>query len=429
MQAVANVIDIADRASLQATFKVGTKLATAVGATAQHMGYDDTAKAWYKWSIENKDSGTTAPLLTQQINDLLDNLGWADYSEGVNLPSPDTEMGGAGPILGAIPLADMTADFIRSLNQEESAEVLVKEIFDDVAAMSDEEKAAKIEELKAVAATLKLDSGMEDRIRDDARQFAQDRRSYPQPLDTIIIEKDEEEGANVLTRATDTPASKELQAMIDESRSDVAGFNTPGESTTYEIDPEASLRAGASINTVEPADEMLSYEVWKDMTKAERKSVGLDLPLVTIQNRVRSGSIPLPEGKSLPTPLRMKQERYLAASTESGTVPRVPADEAIMTRPTKQDLTSPTTESSISVERSAGPSKALADLRTTFNRIHGKKSKASKQLEKVLQDAQSGTPIQYTDVNQLLRITRSLPKTKTRDDLAAKLYDLAQGLR
>lgn len=181
--------------------------------------------------------------------------------------------------------------------------------------------------------------------------------------------------------------------------------------------------------TIEREPELLSYEVWKDMSKAERKSVGLDLPLVSIQNRVRSGSIPLPRGKSLPTPLRMKQERYLAASTESGTTPRVPADEAIMTRPTKQDLTSPTTESSISVERSTGPSKSLADLRTTFNRIHGKKSKASKQLEKVLQEAQSGTPIQYTDVNQLLRITRSLPKTKTRDELAEKLYDLAQGLR
>ena len=396
LQALDNISAIADRATVKAKWAVGTKLGTAVGAMAQALGHDDTAKAWYKWSIENKDRGTTSPLLTQQINDLLDNLGTPDFTESVNLPSPDSEMGGAGPILGSIPLADMTADFISSLNQEESAEVLVKEIFDDVAAMSDEEKAAKIEELKAVAATLK---------------------------------RGKEEGVNVLTRATDTPASKELQAMIDESRSDVAGFNVPGESTTYEIDPEASLRAGESINTVEPADQMLSYEVWKDMTKAERKSVGLDLPLVTIQNRVRSGSIPLPEGKSLPTPLRMKQERYLAASTESGTVPRVPAEEAIMTRPTKQDLTSPTTESSISVERSAGPSKALADLRTTFNRIHGKKSKASKQLEKVLQEAQSGTPIQYTDVNQLLRITRSLPKTKTRDDLAAKLYDLAQGLR
>ena len=111
------------------------------------MGYDDTAKALYKWSIKNKDSGTTTPLLTQQINDLLDNLtipyilpdGVPDYTRGINLPSPDSEMGGAGPVLGAIPLADMTADFIRSLNQEESAEVLVQEIFDNVAAMSDEE--------------------------------------------------------------------------------------------------------------------------------------------------------------------------------------------------------------------------------------------------------------------------------------------------
>jgi hypothetical protein len=125
----------------------------------------------------------------------------------------------------------------------------------------------------------------------------------------------------------------------------------------------------------------------------------------------------------------MKQERYLAESTEAGTLPRTPKPDALMTKPTKQDLTAPTKESGVAVERSTGTSKALADLRTTFNRIHGKKSKTVKQFEKVLQQAQSGTPIQYTDVNLLLRATRSLPKTKTRDELAKKLYDIAQGLR
>ena len=181
--------------------------------------------------------------------------------------------------------------------------------------------------------------------------------------------------------------------------------------------------------TIEREPELLSYDVWKDLSKAERASVGLDLPLVSIQNRVRSGSIPLPRGKSLPTPLRMKQERYLAASTESGTLPRTPKPDALMAKPTKQDLTAPTKESGVAVERTTGASKSLADLRTTFSRVHGKKSKTVKQLEKVLQQAQSGTPIQYTDVNLLLRATRSLPKTKTRDELAKKLYDIAQGLR
>lgn len=410
LQALDNISAIADRATVKAKWAVGTKLGTAVGATAQALGHDDTAKAWYKWSIENKDRGTTSPLLIQQINDLLDNLGVPDFTESVNLPSPDTEMGGAGPILGAIPLADMTADFISSLNQEESAEVLVKEIFDDVAAMSEEEKAAKIEELKAVAATLKE---------------GEDAGINPRAIGTV--------GFQDLGLREDVRPQEETteEALFSRNR------RTQGETTDLgDMTGAPGFREDRPLadiimdqRTIEREPELLSYEVWKDMTKAERKSVGLDLPLVTIQNRVRSGSIPLPRGKSLPTPLRMKQERYLAASTESEDAPRVPADEAIMTRPTKQDLTSPTAESSISVERSAGPSKALADLRTTFNRIHGKKSKASKQLEKVLQEAQSGTPIQYTDVNQLLRITRSLPKTKTRDDLAAKLYDLAQGLR
>ena len=402
LQALDNISAIADRATVKAKWAVGTKLGTAVGATAQALGHDDTAKAWYKWSIENKDRGTTSPLLIQQINDLLDNLGVPDFTEGVNLPSPDSEMGGAGPILGAIPLADMTADFIRSLNQEESAEVLVKEIFDNVAAMSDEEKAAKIEELKAVAATLKEgeDAGINPRaigtvgfqdlgLREDVRPQEEEERDVNR------------EAAMLYGRAQDT---------------EMGGG-------TFSSDADS---ANMIQDVREP--EMISYEEWKDMSKADRKKIGLDLSLVAIQNLTRGGRIPIPEGFSLPARLRMKQPENRATPKAEGK-PRVPADEAIMTRPTKQDLTSPTTESSISVERSAGPSKALADLRTTFNRIHGKKSKASKQLEKILQEAQSGTPIQYTDVNQLLRITRSLPKTKTRDDLAAKLYDLAQGLR
>ena len=402
LQALDNISAIADRATVKAKWAVGTKLGTAVGATAQALGHDDTAKAWYKWSIENKDRGTTSPLLIQQINDLLDNLGVPDFTEGVNLPSPDSEMGGAGPILGAIPLADMTADFIRSLNQEESAEVLVKEIFDNVAAMSDEEKAAKIEELKAVAATLKEgeDAGINPRavgtvgfqdlgLREDVRPQEEEERDVNR------------EAAMLYGRAQDT---------------EMGGG-------TFSSDADS---ANMIQDVREP--EMISYEEWKDMSKADRKKIGLDLSLVAIQNRTRGGRIPIPEGFSLPARLRMKQPEN-RATPEAEAKPRVPADEAIMTRPTKQDLTSPTTESSISVERSTGPSKALADLRTTFNRIHGKKSKASKQLEKVLQEAQNGTPIQYTDVNQLLRITRSLPKTKTRDDLAAKLYDLAQGLR
>ena len=403
LEALDNISAIADRATVKAKWAVGTKLGTAVGATAQALGHDDTAKAWYKWSIENKDRGRTSPLLTQQINDLLDNMGVPDFSEGVNLPSPDSEMGGAGPILGAIPLADMTADFIRSLNQQESAEVLVKEIFDDVASMSEEEKAAKIEELKAVAATLKE---------------GEDAGINPRAIGTVGFQ-DLGLREDVRPQEEARDVNREAAMLYGRSQDTEAGGGT------FSSDAE-------SANMIQPQarePEMISYEEWKDMSKADRKKIGLDLSTVAIQNRTRGGRIPIPEGYSLPARLRMSQPEN-RATPEAEARPRVPADEAIMTRPSRQDLSTPSAaEEGIATERSTGTSKSLSDLRTTFKRIHGKNSKASKQLEKVLQEAQSGTPIQYTDVNQLLRTTRSLPKTKTRDELAAKLYDLAQGLR
>jgi hypothetical protein len=395
-----------------AVLNIRAKANTTLGALAQIAGNDELANSFYTTAIEAEDGTRKGVDLTQglyrsqreQINTLLDNYSIPDFSklqplkaeDAVNayVDDPNTEGRDLDADLGvgyepATTRLYSTMDRLKKLRLavNEAPETVTPEVILNI--------------------VNKPDSGMEDRIRDDARQFAQDRRSFPQPLDRIIIEKDEKE----------EPVKTETTNLGDLS-------GAPG----FREEPSFA-DAIMSERSVKREPELLSYEVWKDMSKAERASVGLDLPLVSIQNRVRSGSIPLPRGKSLPTPLRMKQERYLAESTESGTLPRTPKPDALMTKPTKQDLTAPTKESGVAVERSTGTSKALADLRTTFNRIHGKKSKTVKQFEKVLQQAQSGTPIQYTDVNLLLRATRSLPKTKTRDELAKKLYDIAQGLR
>lgn len=412
-----------------AVLNIRAKANTTLGALAQIAGNDELANSFYTTAIEAEDGTRKGVDLTQglyrsqaeQINTLLDNYGIPDFSElqplkaedAVNayVDDPNTEGRDLDADLGvgyepATTRLFSTMDRLKKLRLavNEAPETVTPEvILDTVSKFS-------IDEIKAYAEgrlSARERQAMEDRIQDDARQFAQDRRSFPQPLDRIIIEKPEKE----------EPVKAETTDLGDLS-------GAPG----FREEPSFA-DAIMSERSVKREPELLSYEVWKDMSKAERASVGLDLPLVSIQNRVRSGSIPLPRGKSLPTPLRMKQERYLAESTESGTLPRTPKPDALMTKPTKQDLTAPTRESGVAVERSTGTSKALADLRTTFSRIHGKKSKTVKQFEKVLQQAQSGTPIQYTDVNLLLRATRSLPKTKTRDELAKKLYDIAQGLR
>lgn len=58
----------------------------------------------------------------------------------------------------------------------------------------------------------------------------------------------------VQRRTVDTPAFKDLQRQLAEQRTEVPGFNMPGEATTYEIDPTAALAAGESMSI---GDQML----------------------------------------------------------------------------------------------------------------------------------------------------------------------------
>ena len=50
-------------------------------------------------------------------------------------------------------------------------------------------------------------------------------------------------------RGADTRASQQLAEFLEARRSDVPGANLPGPATTYEIDPTAALKAGASLSS------------------------------------------------------------------------------------------------------------------------------------------------------------------------------------
>jgi hypothetical protein len=257
---------------------------------------------------------------------------------------------------------------------------------------------------------------MEERIRDDARQFLQDEKSFPQPLPKIVIDTIVEEAPEVVFSRNRRTQGKTTDI------GDMTG--APG----FREDPSLADII-ADQRTIERKPEMLSYEVWKDMTKEERKEVGLDLPLVAIQNRVRSGSIPLPRGYSLPTKLLMDEPSGMTAPAADST-PITPKPDGLMARGTSSVMSGvPASEVSVPRQRDTESMSSLASLRDTFSRVHGKKSKALKELERVIQQAQSGTPIQYTDINQLLRRTKSLRKTATRDKLIEQLAILANEAR
>lgn len=361
-----------DAISGNATLNVAAKALTTLGSLAQVAGKEDLSKTLYSKAIEAEDGSIGGVRFNEGLyeatNEILDNL---------NLFMPDE----IAPDTDAV---NAFIDYPNTAGRNLDADLGIG----------------------YEPATTRLYSTM-DRLKKLSLAVSQDEIT-PEAIVEAVSKPAEERDVN---RAA---------AMLY------------GKAQDTEMGGGTFSSDATSANLIQPEKrqpELISYEEWKGMSKADRKKIGLDLSLYAIQNRTRGGRIAIPEGYSLPDRLRMDQPENMATS-EAEASPRVPADEAIMTKPSRQDLSTPSSsEEGISVERSTDASKSLSGLRTMFKRIHGKNSKAADQLERVLQEAQSGTPIQYTDVNQLLRITRSLPKTKTRDELAKKLYDLAQGLR
>lgn len=258
---------------------------------------------------------------------------------------------------------------------------------------------------------------MEERIRDDARQFLQDEKSFPQPLPKIVIDAIVEEAPQVVSKAT-----TDLGDMTG-----APGFRSDERPLTEIIADQRTL-------AVDPT--YISYEEWDSMSKAERKAIKLDVSKTRIENMVREGRIPLPRGAELPDRLVEMRMASMPTPAESGELPDLPRNMAVesmltrrergpglMRRPSDPEL------GDMPVPEEANKASALVDLRSVMARVHGKKSKAVKELDKIVQQSNRGVPIQYTDVNRLLRMTKSLRKSATRDTLIEQLAILANEAR
>ena len=258
---------------------------------------------------------------------------------------------------------------------------------------------------------------MEERIRDDARQFLQDEKSFPQPLPKIVIDTIVEEAPEVVRKTT-----VDLGDMTG-----APGFRSDERPLTEIIADQRTL-------PVDPT--YISYEEWDSMSKAERKAIKLDVSKTRIENMVRGGRIPLPRGVELPDRLVEMRMASMPTPAESGELPNLPSNMAVesmltrrergpglMRRPSAPEL------GDMPVPEEANKASALVDLRSVMARVHGKKSKAVKELDKIVQQSNRGIPIQYTDVNRLLRMTKSLRKSETRDKLIEQLAILANEAR
>lgn len=403
---------IGDRAAVKAKWAVGTRIATGMGAIAQYLGYEDLAKGWYQWSIKNQDRGSTSPLLTQQINDMLDVLGVPDFSEGVNLPEKD-----------------------------KTAEQLVTEIFDDVASMSDEEKAAKIEELKAVAAKYKEskdDTSMEDRIKDDARQFIQDEKSYPQPLDRIVI--DTKQDVETMEDRIRDDARQFLQdeksfpqplpnvviddladGVVDVVQKLIKNRKAPSQRDVDALKnrlKSSQYRGPISDKTLkEKLDDIYNFYTQEEPEYNPRTvgTVGFqDLGLRSTADDVR-----YPRSESPDAQTKIRTPLGDTRTDAEPTLPRSMVAEQMTTRGKKarpSGLMSPPSSGT-------APKLGQAEFGDLIDRVHG----SSKAAEAFNNKVSSGK-VTAADVTRLIKATRKLPNTKSKDNLLQSLFDLRDAL-
>lgn len=255
------------------------------------------------------------------------------------------------------------------------------------------------------------------------------------------------EYANVFTRTTDTPASKQLQQLITEQL-DIADK----EAKKIVVESKKTTPEAAVDSFVQRMDDSQATPSQQDI--ADLKTM-LELHQIILPSRpaytppagdvakaLRKseansyGARGLPQqGDALPSNLDAQQAIDTPPALDADGLPRLPADmniESLLTRRERGAglMGRPAdSEEGITIPRTTKRTQALTELRDTFSRVHGKKSKAVKELERVIQQAQSGTPIQYTDINQLLRRTKSLRKTATRDKLIEQLAILANEAR
>jgi len=218
-----------------------------------------------------------------------------------------------------------------------------------------------------------------------------------------------EELKNVLTRAVDTPAYKELQELIAEQTG-----------MSFE-------EADSAIKEVmqEPEPRFITYEDWEGMSKEKRKMFGLDVSKVKIQNITRGGLVPIPEDVVLDMGAPDVQ-----SIIRSGTLGDTRSDQADMETPRSMVVENFTTRGRnampsglMSPRKDFAPKLGQAEFGDLLDRVHG----SSKAAEAFNSKVSSGK-VTAADVTRLIKATRKLPKTTSKDKLLDSLFDLRDAL-
>ena len=419
---------------------------TILGGVAQTVGADSLADFFYTQAVKSEDGAETTEGLIPAINSLLDEFGVPDYSES---DDPQVALDKAVEfVLSAIPqdekydaALDRAPDHIEKLGSQATdawrkLTAAVKDFsLSDVSLTTADEDNPMLKVVQAIAPVTEAETDepeetMEDRIRDDARQFLQDRKSFPQPLPRIVIDtltddiveeaKVNKEVARVVQQLDqkggvpsrevieDLKTTLELNQVIDTETQELYRGPISGKTLVEKLD-----------DLVNPVIDFVSDKNAEAFRKAEaRRGRGiLERDSVNIED---SPSLSFLAAENEPS--AMTRSRAPLGDTRTEPDATLPTNMAVETMTTRGKRATP---SGLMSPPSSGNAPKLGEERfgDLIKRVHG-----SSKAAEVFNSKVSAGNLKAADVTRLIKATRKLPKTTSRGKLLDSLFDLRDAL-
>ena len=359
---------------------------TLLGGVAQIVGADGAADFFYTQAVKSEDGADSTEGLVPAVNSILDKLGVPDYSEQ-DEPLVDLQSA-VDAVMGAIPAIP------KEVNGYDLDEALL-EAPDHIEKLGDQAKEAW-------------------------------RRLTAEVTEEVTDEKP----ANVATRASDTPAYKQLQELLQER---IALANKPAKVKKKKEEAikkkaekilidlgDMSGAPGFRTEEVSLLSLILADELPERIVEPEKynpRTVGTvgfqDLGLRHTTDDVR-------ERQNQPPELQMSAARSPSpeADQQEFDSPRNMTVENFTTRginATPRGLMTP--------KREEAPKLGQAEFGELIQRVHGSSQAAEAFNKKV-----SSGKLTAADVTRLIKATRKLPETASRQRLIASLFNLRDGL-
>jgi hypothetical protein len=395
---------------------------TLLGGVAQIVGADGAADFFYTQAVKSEDGVDSTEGLVPAINSILDKLGVPDYSK-------DDEV-----LVDLQSAVDVVMSAIPAIPKEDSSgrdlDAAIDRAPDHIKKLGDQ----------AMDAWRKLTAEVKDFSFSDISLSTPDEDN---PMLTLVEElvgeqttevSEEKKPANVATRASDTPAYKQLQELLQER---IALANRPPKDKKKK---EATIKKKAekilidlgdmsgapgfrteevSLLSLILADELperiVEYNPPVEYNPRTVGTVGFqDLGLRHTTDDVR-------ERQNQPPDLQMSAARGPSPTEDSRVFdkPKNMAVEGLLTRRSRGNPNKP-----VSPTMDKDPDVGGMGIATLAKRVHGGKAKAVATFEKKL----SSGKVTAADVARMIKATDKLPETANKVKLLVMLYDLRDSI-